>query len=71
MALDDMLEDYITNSLVNEFEKLSGAEQIVLLYSETSNYEVCNINTLLFNHFLGLADNHTSTAKISNFLDRR
>lgn len=71
MALDDMLEDYITNSLVNEFEKLSGVEQIVLLYSETSNYEVCDINTLLFNHFLGLADKHTSTAKISNFLDRR
>lgn len=71
MALDNILEDYITNSLVNEFEKLSGVEQIVMLYSDISCYEVCNINTLLFNHFLELADKHTYSAKIRNFLERR
>ena len=64
-----LLEDYIEETLDNEYEKLPYIEKLVLSYSDFTlelgydDYEPCNPRPLIYSRFHSKLNNHWATSK--------
>ena len=71
--INPFLEDFVMNTLENEYDKIKGIEKLVLEYSECTENSECDIDKVKRNiheRFHTILNQHYSIKKIQNYIER-